>query len=179
MKPLMISFLVRGRLIRHRLVRQRLVRHRQSVFAAFLFCVASLSCWAQTPAAPLPDAPSSVAMPKQQTAPPAAAPSSSPANAPAIQATKPVPVPVPEAAPSAAQPQLATPPAQTPQSEAPDDADAATTIVHVVNEVNLVFTATDKHGRFVKDLKAEDIKITDDAKPVSRIRSFSKSDLNS
>ena len=37
----------------------------------------------------------------------------------------------------------------------------------------MVFTATDRHGRFVKDLKQTDIQILDDAKQVSRIRSFS------
>ena len=39
--------------------------------------------------------------------------------------------------------------------------------------MNLVFTATDKHGHFIKDLKQDDIKILDDAKQVTRIRSFS------
>jgi VWFA-related protein len=42
----------------------------------------------------------------------------------------------------------------------------------VANEVNLVFTATDKHGHFVKDLKREDIKLVDDGKPVQDLRAF-------
>ena len=158
MKASMISFLVRGQSLARG---QRLVHGQKDIFAALLFCAAPLSCaLAQAPAAPLPDAPSIVATPKKQSAPPA--------SAPATPATKPAPVPDP--APTAAQPQLTAP---LPQSDAPDEADAATTIVHVVNEVNLVFTAIDKHGRFVKDLKQDDIHITDDAKPVSRIRSFS------
>jgi len=37
----------------------------------------------------------------------------------------------------------------------------------------MVFTATDKHGHFIKDLKREDIQILDDTKQVTRIRSFS------
>jgi len=37
----------------------------------------------------------------------------------------------------------------------------------------MVFTATDKHGHFIKDLKKEDIQILDDTKQVTRIRSFS------
>jgi len=36
----------------------------------------------------------------------------------------------------------------------------------------VVFTVTDKHGRYVKDLKKEDFKIIDDNKPAEEIRSF-------
>jgi RNA-directed DNA polymerase len=48
------------------------------------------------------------------------------------------------------------------QTAPPDDFDPASTIVTRVNEVNMVFTATDKHGHFVKDLKKEDVQILDD-----------------
>jgi Ca-activated chloride channel homolog len=41
-----------------------------------------------------------------------------------------------------------------------------------VNEVNTVFTATDKHGHFIKDLKQADIKIIDDGKPPADVRYF-------
>jgi len=41
-----------------------------------------------------------------------------------------------------------------------------------VNEVNVVFTVTDKHGRYVKDLKKEDFKVIDDAKPADEIKDF-------
>jgi len=40
------------------------------------------------------------------------------------------------------------------------------------NEVNVVFTVTDKHGKRVTDLKQGDFRIVDDNKPVSEIRSF-------
>ena len=40
------------------------------------------------------------------------------------------------------------------------------------NEVNVVFTVTDKHGRRVTDLKQADFKIVDDSKPAAEIRSF-------
>ena len=40
------------------------------------------------------------------------------------------------------------------------------------NEVNVVFTVTDKHGKRVTDLKQADFRIVDDSKPVSEIRSF-------
>jgi len=41
-----------------------------------------------------------------------------------------------------------------------------------VNEVNVVFTVTDKHVRYVKDLKKEDFKVIDDAKPADDIKDF-------
>jgi Ca-activated chloride channel family protein len=40
------------------------------------------------------------------------------------------------------------------------------------NEVNVVFTVTDKHGKRVTDLKQNDFRFVDDSKPVSEIRSF-------
>ena len=73
-------------------------------------------------------------------------------------------------------------PVQNPPAEAPktstsssnnDDVDSSlTTIVKTVNEVNVVFTVTDKHGHYVKDLKREDFKVLDDNKPAQQIRSF-------
>jgi VWFA-related protein len=41
-----------------------------------------------------------------------------------------------------------------------------------INEVNVVFTVTDKHGRHVTDLKQNDFRIVDDGKPAAEIRSF-------
>jgi Ca-activated chloride channel homolog len=58
-----------------------------------------------------------------------------------------------------------------PAAPAQDD-EAISTIRRTVNEVNVVFTVTDKHGHYVKDLKKEDFKIIDDAKPPDEIRSF-------
>jgi Ca-activated chloride channel homolog len=52
------------------------------------------------------------------------------------------------------------------------DDDSISTIRRTVNEVNVVFTVTDKHGHYVKDLKRNDFKIIDDAKPAEEIRSF-------
>ncbi len=40
------------------------------------------------------------------------------------------------------------------------------------NEVNVVFTVTDKHGHRVTDLKQSDFRVLDDNKPVEDIRSF-------
>jgi Ca-activated chloride channel homolog len=39
--------------------------------------------------------------------------------------------------------------------------------------VNVVFTVTDKHGKFVKDLKKEDFRVIDDNRPATQIVSFS------
>jgi Ca-activated chloride channel family protein len=41
-----------------------------------------------------------------------------------------------------------------------------------INEVNVVFTVTDKHGHRVTDLKQNDFRIVDDNKPATEIRSF-------
>ena len=40
------------------------------------------------------------------------------------------------------------------------------------NEVNVVFTVTDKHGRHITDLKQSDFRVIDDKKPVEEVRSF-------
>src|SRR4051812_9653363 len=62
----------------------------------------------------------------------------------------------------------------------PNDADqeAVATIKTQVREVNVIFTVTDKHGRFKKDLKQEDLQILDDGKAPEQIRDFrSETDL--
>ena len=41
-----------------------------------------------------------------------------------------------------------------------------------INEVNVVFTVTDKHGKHVTDLKQADSSFVDDNKPAAEIRSF-------
>jgi len=56
---------------------------------------------------------------------------------------------------------------------APDDPPLET-IRKNVDEVNVVFTVTDKHGHFVKDLKEDDFKVIDDNKPASKIIDFSR-----
>lgn len=56
---------------------------------------------------------------------------------------------------------------------AKDDSEAVTTITKLVQEVNVVFTVSDKHGHFVKDLKEADFKVLDDKKPPTQIVNFS------
>jgi len=66
----------------------------------------------------------------------------------------------------------------SPQAEAPPPDDSIATIRKTVNEVHVVFTVTDKHGHYIKDLKKNDFKIVDDNKPPEEIRSFrSETDL--
>ncbi len=112
---------------------------------------------AQTPKPPPPQA----AAEQQQSAPqtpPAAAGSKPDASAPPSDSQQPGESSQPEgAAPSA--------------SPATQD-DTVATIVKRVNEVNVVFTVTDKHGRYVKDLKKNDFNIVDDNKPALELRSF-------
>jgi Ca-activated chloride channel family protein len=54
----------------------------------------------------------------------------------------------------------------------PSEDDSLTTIRSTVNEVNVVFTVTDKHGHYVRDLRKENFKVVDDSKPAAEIRSF-------
>jgi len=56
--------------------------------------------------------------------------------------------------------------------------DSSLTLHAAVSEVQLVFTATDKHGHYVRDLKQVDFDILDDHKPPEKILSFrSETDL--
>jgi VWFA-related protein len=52
--------------------------------------------------------------------------------------------------------------------------DGIITIQKRVDEVNLLFIATNKHGKFVRDLKKTDFKILDDDKPPQSIVNFSQ-----
>jgi Ca-activated chloride channel homolog len=61
-------------------------------------------------------------------------------------------------------------------SDQPDD--SVLTIKKRVNEVNVLFIATDKHGKFVRNLGEEDFAILDDHKPPQSIVNFrSETDL--
>lgn len=97
-------------------------------------------------------------------------------------------------APVSAQPQqeqpIATPPAANPPAPVPATGNSAVasqpaaaakpaggdepvaTIRVRSNEVNVVFTVTDKHGRRVTNLNESDFKVVDDDKPAAAINSF-------
>jgi Ca-activated chloride channel family protein len=83
----------------------------------------------------------------------------------------------PQAAPTSApaNPPQTSPAQQQANAEDPADkkpGDEVTTIVTTVNEVPVVFTVTDKHGHYVRDLKENDFRILDDNKPPQRISAF-------
>jgi Ca-activated chloride channel homolog len=67
--------------------------------------------------------------------------------------------------------------AQAGNSSNSNSDDSVTTLKATVNEVRVVFTVTDRHGRYIKDLKSNDFKVIDDQKP-AELRSFrSETDL--
>jgi Ca-activated chloride channel homolog len=82
--------------------------------------------------------------------------------------------------PAGGTPQAQQPsPPPTPPSNAPGDAQSGDavdqsfpTIRTGTNEVNVVFTVTDKHGRRITDLKQNDFQVLDDNKPPQEVRSF-------
>jgi VWFA-related protein len=162
-------------------------------FSPLLLIVGVLGL-AQT-AAQLPSAPTPANSTPRAQLPSAPTPANAP---PAQQQSKPAP---PQSAPASTQPapqapapgqtaNVATPPTSDPTKAADpapdttkpaapadasgkDDSDAVTTIHKLVQEVNVVFTVSDKHGHFVKDLKEADFKVLDDKKPPVQIVNFS------
>jgi VWFA-related protein len=76
--------------------------------------------------------------------------------------------------PQAAQPAQAPAAQQTPiqPAEPPADANAPTIIRLGVNEVNLIFTVTDRHGHYIPNLRQSDFALLDDQKAPARVNSF-------
>ncbi len=149
---------------------------RRSSSLLFFTLLLVLPAIGQTSQTDLPSAPSAVALPKKQTpAPLTTAPSAAPT--PASPADSAQTASSTAAQPTTQKPQPAVEDTRSgtplPSSTQAEEFDPAATIVSTVNEVSLVFTVTDKHGRFIKDLKKEDIQVLDDTKPVGKIRSFS------
>jgi len=73
----------------------------------------------------------------------------------------------------AQQPSPATQPAQAPASAATDQpTDKPYTIKVPVDEVNLIFTVTDRHGHYIPNLKQSDFALLDDQKAPSKVTSF-------
>jgi Ca-activated chloride channel family protein len=62
--------------------------------------------------------------------------------------------------------------ASTTASATDDEAQTGFTIRKRVDEVNVLFIATDKHGKFVRDLNQNDFAILDDHKPPQSILNF-------
>ena len=151
------------------------MRARNALFLSGMALLAAVVFAQGTEQNELPSAPSAV---QQQSKP--QTPAAPPQTAPEIQE------PAPQASPQEpSQPQ--TPPTGQPATESPKSdspkandktsspstsEETAPTIFRTVNEVNVVFTVTDKHGRYVKDLKKNDFKVLDDTRPADEIRSF-------
>jgi Ca-activated chloride channel family protein len=135
----------------------------------------------------LPSAPSAVKLQQMQRAKPA--PNPQPATPPATQpANSSAPATSenssggeqPEAvsaqpAPPTAGPEPGPAPPQPAAKAVPPSSDEAplTTIRKRVDEVNVIFTVTDKHGRYIKDLTKNDFRVLDDKQPQSQVVSFS------
>lgn len=65
--------------------------------------------------------------------------------------------------------------ALSPYESSPDDPQASAFTIHKrVDEVNVLFIATDKHGKFVRDLDQADFAILDDHKPPQSILNFKR-----
>jgi Ca-activated chloride channel family protein len=77
--------------------------------------------------------------------------------------------------PAASTPQAAqTPAAHAPASQADQQGDqSAPTVLHIgANEVNLIFTVTDKHGHYISNLQQSDFALLDDQKAPAKINYF-------
>ena len=73
---------------------------------------------------------------------------------------------------NAAWAQANRPTSVTPNSPDSRPDESVLTLHTAVSEVHLIFTVTDKHGHYVKDLKENDFKILDDHKPPEAILNF-------
>lgn len=104
------------------------------------------------PASPTPQQPAS------------ATPAAPPPTATQAPATTPVPATQSQPTPTVTPPAGQAPPAA--------DEEASTTFKVQANEVNLIFTVTDKKGRFVTGLKRENFGLLDDGRPPVAVVGF-------
>jgi VWFA-related protein len=129
--------------------------------------IATLACaLAAVPAAnaQFPDAPSAARQSGNEAqAPPRPAPTPTPAPA---KSSAPQPTPAPADGPA---PRRAAAEAGARSTDVP-----ITTIRRSVDEVNVIFTVTDKHGQFVKNLTQPDFRVLDDRQPPRQIVNFSR-----
>jgi VWFA-related protein len=66
----------------------------------------------------------------------------------------------------------ATPAAQAPAPQNGEGADLGTPFVVRTNEVNLIFTVTDRHGHYIPNLRQSDFALLDDQKAPAKVTSF-------
>jgi Ca-activated chloride channel homolog len=100
-------------------------------------------------------------------------PATTPAQQPATPAAQPAqPQSAPQAPATAPAPATGQAPAAQ-QNEGGSGADVGvTTLRQSVNEVDLIFTVTDKHGHYIPNLKQSDFALLDDGKAPLRVNSF-------
>jgi Ca-activated chloride channel homolog len=92
-----------------------------------------------------------------------------------LQAQQPTPAPAPQQQPQA--PAAQTPNAQLPAAAAPgqqpDQDDQSAGVLRIgVNEVNLIFSVTDKRGHYIPNLKLNDFALLDDQKAPAKVNDF-------
>lgn len=131
----------------------------------------------------LPSAPSAAVAPQPAPPPPKPAeekkePAEPKPGAPMLESlSKPKPQ-APKTQPTQSQPSALKPRPEEkpPQGQATGKAGDADedipTIRTRVEEVNVIFTVTDRRGRFIKDLKQSDFRVVDDKRPAEAIRAF-------
>ncbi|HET9408650.1 MAG TPA: VWA domain-containing protein [Candidatus Sulfotelmatobacter sp.] len=85
--------------------------------------------------------------------------------------TSQTPAPPPNGEPASSATTTNSTPGDQPASSS-SDSDQVPRITVRTDEVNVVFTVTDKHGRQITDLKQGDFRVLDDNKPPEQMRSF-------
>jgi uncharacterized protein YegL len=118
---------------------------------------------AQDPAKELPASPSASKQAQTQSSPDNAQPAAPAESKPAVDTPAAAPAVTPATDSEPAKPGAGprVPILETPQAATPDQEIIRTR----VNEVNVVFTVADKHGRLIKDLTRNDFVVIDDGRP--------------
>jgi VWFA-related protein len=130
--------------------------------------------------APGKPAPSSEVAPTVAQTPAAAAPTPSTplpiSQAPAApqQLTSPTQQPAVSSQPAAQSPAASSPQQQPSTPSLPNQDQPTETIKVQVNEVNLIFTVTDKKGKFITGLKRENFGLLDDGRPPLAVVQFTQ-----
>ena len=124
----------------------------------------------------LPDAPGTPKpVPQSKPAPqPASTPQQAPSAPPAMnsQPAQAKPAPAPPATPP--QPAPGNPSPQQPAQPTPGEDEGTYTLKTNVNEVNLTFTVTDRHGHFINNLQQQDFALLDDRRAPAQVYNFTQ-----
>jgi VWFA-related protein len=82
--------------------------------------------------------------------------------------------PSPLSSPITGQPPVQSTPNATPQGQPSSQNEPITTLQVQVNEVNLIFTVTDKKGRFITGLQRQNFGLLDDGRPPEAVLGFTQ-----